>query len=406
MASTIEWIMLQEMFGYGSTKAQKIIDAYTSPDKLFAQRDFEYQNNTLLTQNDRKKLQNIDKYRVIAEKIVTDCEENDIKIITIDCEYYPDNLRNIYSPPLVIYYKGDITILKTEIAIGIVGTRNPSEYGIQVASIFSRDFAKYKVVTVSGLAKGIDTVVHRETLIANGRTIAVLGSGLGNIYPASNKELARVIMENGGLIMTEYPPTSPPMSYHFPIRNRIISAISKGVLVVEGTHKSGSLITAGHALTQGRDVFVVPGNIFSPQSEATNWLAREGAVIATSAKEIIEEYPYIHLETENKEDMGNIDERCVSVKIISDVDIIQEKIVIKENKNEEIKKEENKSTTLPPYLNELQKEVFLLIDKSPITSDEIARKLKIPMQKLLSVLTQLELFGLITATAGRTYILA
>ncbi len=402
MASTIEWIMLQEMFGYGSTKAQKIIDAYTSPDKLFAQKDFEYQNNTLFTQNDRKKLQNINKYRGIAEKIVSDCEENDIKIITVDGEYYPDNLRNIYSPPLVIYYKGDITLLKTEIAIGIVGTRNPSEYGIQVASIFSRDFAKYKVVTVSGLAKGIDTVVHRETLIANGRTIAVLGSGLNNIYPASNRELARVIMENGGLIMTEYPPTSAPISYHFPIRNRIISAISKGVLVVEGTRKSGSLITAGHAVAQGRDVFVVPGNIFSPQSEATNWLAREGAVIATSAKEILEEYPYIHLEKEDEKDTENTNVKCVSVKIVSEADIQKENTETTEKKIEE----ENTGTTIPPYLNERQKEVFLLIDKSPITSDEIARKLKIPMQKVLSVLTQLELFGLITATAGRTYILA
>ena len=388
--------MFQEMFGCGSTKVQKILDVYPSPDILFSKAKIEYENSRLFTSMDLQKLSSKEKFRASAERILEDCEENNIKIITYDCEEYTDNLRNIYSPPLVLYYKGDISLLKAPLSIGIVGTREPTEYGVQVTAKFCEELSDYGVVTVSGLAMGIDAVAHKQTLINNGKTIGVLGSGLCNIYPLQNKELARIMVNNGGLVLSEFPPKSPPSAFHFPIRNRIISGISNGVLVVEGARKSGSLITAGHATVQGKDVFVVPGSIFSAMSEATNWLARQGAIVVTSGKEIIEEYSYLNL----KRDSVRIETKKTDNN--KRVELISEATPIVEDKSLE-KKPKKKSTAPPAYLNDIQREIYLQIRMSPITSDEISRELDLPVQKVLTTLTQLELYGLVEVSAGRTY---
>lgn len=213
-----------------------------------------------------------------------------IEEIYIENENYPVQLRNIYNPPLKLYVLGNKEILKQK-AVAIVGSRDATEYGKKVAFQFSRNLSENGINIISGLALGIDTYAHLGTLQNNnkGKTIAILGSGLDNIYPKQNVELAKTIIKNGGCIISEYPLGTKPEKLHFPQRNRIISGLSKGVLVVEASEKSGSLITADFALEQGKEVFAVPGNILINTSVGTNNLIKQGAKLVTNYEEVLEE---------------------------------------------------------------------------------------------------------------------
>lgn len=182
---------------------------------------------------------------------------NKIKIITIQDKNYPEKLKYIYNPPKKLYVLGDESILnKTSIAI--IGCRNCSEYGRKVSYKFAQELAKRNIVIISGFARGVDTYAHKGVVSVKERTIAVLGCGLDVIYPAENKELYKQILQNGGAIVSEYPLGTDPLKQHFPARNRIISGLSDGVLVIEAKQRSGTLITVEHALEQGKDVYAIP----------------------------------------------------------------------------------------------------------------------------------------------------
>lgn len=212
-----------------------------------------------------------------------------IEEISFTSEKYPKQLREIYNPPKRIYVIGNIEILNN-VGIAIVGSRNATEYGKKVALKLSEDLSKRKIVIISGLAKGIDSYAHIGTLnVQNGKTIAILGSGIKEIYPKENIELARRIIKNGGCIISEYPPNDKPNKMNFPERNRIISGLSKGVVIVEASEKSGALITADFALEQGRDVFAVPGDIYSNTSIGTNKLIGQGAKLVITVEDILNE---------------------------------------------------------------------------------------------------------------------
>lgn len=211
-----------------------------------------------------------------------------MKIIYQAQKEYPEKLNNIYSSPAKLYLVGDELVLNKP-SIAIIGCRDASDYGKRVAFNFAYELAKEGFVIVSGLARGIDTYAHLGAVKANGKTIAVLGSGLKHIYPAENKELCNEIVKKGGAIITEYEPHIKPLPMNFPSRNRIISGLSNGVLVVEAKQKSGTLITVDYALEQGKDVFVIPGNITSTNSYGTNDLIKQGAKPVTNIQEIIEE---------------------------------------------------------------------------------------------------------------------
>ena len=212
------------------------------------------------------------------------------KIIKIDLEskFYPERLKNIYNPPKQIYCLGNLNLLNYKETIAIIGSRNYSSYGKKAANDFSFNLAKNNFCVVSGLARGIDSFAHIAALNSKGKTIAVLGSGLDNIYPKENINLAKRIVENDGLIISEYELGSKPLKQHFPARNRIISGLSDGVLVIEATKNSGTNITVDFALEQGKDVFVVPGNIYSVTSDGTNFLIKEGAIPVVSYRNILE----------------------------------------------------------------------------------------------------------------------
>ena len=206
--------------------------------------------------------------------------------ISINSRFYPEKLKNISSPPKELYCLGNLNLLNCK-SIAIIGSRNYSDYGKRAAKEFSYDLAKENICIVSGMAKGIDSFAHEASINAKGKTIAVLGSGLDVIYPKENKKLYEDIIKNNGLIVSEYPLGTPPRKQNFPARNRIISGLSNGVLVIEARKNSGTNITVDFALEQGKDVFVIPVNIYSKTSDGTNFLIKEGAIPVTNYKDIL-----------------------------------------------------------------------------------------------------------------------
>lgn len=242
-------------------------------------------------------------------------EKLNIKVVCLKDEDYPETLKNLAKPPLFLYYKGDFSLTKKEKIIAIVGTRKATVYGKNSCEKIVDELVDNNVVTVSGLALGIDAICHKRTLQRDGKTIAVVGSGLDIIYPSENKKYWKEIEEKG-LIISEFPLGTPPNSFNFPRRNRIIVGLSRGVTVIESKEKGGSLITAYLALEEGRDVFAVPGDIFSPASLGTNELIKKSeAKLITSGKDILEEYNWEILKNENKpgafDNLMNSDERKI-----------------------------------------------------------------------------------------------
>lgn len=226
------------------------------------------------------KKENLEKEFALVKKL-------GLKIITQDDQVYPENLKNIYDPPMLLYVKGELKP-EDKLSMAIVGSRRASFYGLSCAEKFASDLAGKGITIVSGMARGIDSYAHKGALKAGGRTIAVIGSGFNNIYPPENKKLAEEIAKCGAVI-SEFPLDMLPKKENFPRRNRIISGLSLGVLVVEAARNSGALITADFALEQGREVFALPGKVDSNTSFGTNGLIKQGAKLVSGVDDILEE---------------------------------------------------------------------------------------------------------------------
>lgn len=223
-----------------------------------------------------------------TDRVLLEYEKLGIGIITILNTDYPEILKQIDTPSIILYYKGDISLLKTD-CLGVVGTRRATAYGKSIGSKIVKEIAHEGITIVSGLAEGIDTVAHKSTLEVKGKTIAILGSGLLNIYPASNTQLSNDIVSNGGLILSEYKPSEPTVTYHFPVRNRIIAGLCKAVLIVEATEKSGSMHTKNYAIEYNREVFAVPARINDVYSAGCNRIIANGqARMLLNSGEIID----------------------------------------------------------------------------------------------------------------------
>ncbi len=251
------------------------------------------------------------------EEILLYLQKENIKVIALDDKKYPRLLAEIHDPPELIYYKGNLSCAH-EFCLSVVGARKYTNYGKRVVFDIVRGLAKNDLTIISGLALGIDALAHSATLDCLGKTIAVLGSGVNNhsIYPVSNNLLAKKIVEKGGAVISEFPIGTPPLSHHFPLRNRIIAGLSIGTLVIEAGVKSGSLITAYSALDSGREIFAVPGDIYSNNSKGTHSLLKRGAHVVTCAEDIIET---LNLEKASQfiENKKIIPESPIEEKIIS-----------------------------------------------------------------------------------------
>jgi DNA processing protein len=282
------WIALNLAPGIGARTGRMLLKEWGSPAEIFKTGRKELEKFGL----GRESVESLEKGEIIAEaeSQLKRLEQMGAKIITLEESDYPDLLREIPDPPLVLYVLGNYSPAAQLPAIAIVGSRRCSTYGRHAAEMLSCGLAERGIAVVSGLARGIDTAAHRAALDASGKTLAVLGSGLDEIYPKENKQLADEIRESGALL-TELPLGSPPLAQNFPFRNRIISGLCYGVLVVEAADRSGSLITARMAMEQNREVFAVPGNITSSNSFGPNYLIKDGAKLVQSCHDIIEELP-------------------------------------------------------------------------------------------------------------------
>lgn len=307
----------------------------------------------------------------IANKELILAEKNNIKILTYLDNDYPDQLKNIYDFPPVIYIKGNFD--KNDIfSVSVVGSRKPTNYGTIVTEKFCKFFAQNSITTISGLASGIDTQAHLSTLNNSGRTIAVLGNGLLECYPAGNKKLQEEISQKG-VILSEFPLTRKALPANFPRRNRIVAVLSLATVVIEAAEKSGSLITAELACEYGKDVFAVPGPIFSKYSQGPNSLIKQGAFVALKPEDVVEQ-----------------------VNLLSD--FIKKKAKTR-------KKEIEKNL---PLISQSSINILKMIQSSTVgmSLDEISLKSSVNVSEVSTILLDLELNGLIKAMPGQIYIRA
>lgn len=269
--------------GLGPSGARKLIDRYGSIKNVFSLSVKELRDSGIPL----KTAENIARWKQLPwEEEIKFCKENNISLISIDDNLYPRLLREIHNPPLLLYVKGTLPS-DSDICVAIVGTRNPSLYGIRIAEKFAEKLSLYGITVVSGMARGIDTAAHKGALKGGGRTVAITGCGFRYCYPAENRLLLEEIAKKGA-VATEFPSFIKPKPENFPRRNRIVSGMCKGVLVVEAGQKSGALITADLALEQGREVFAIPGRADDLTSKGTNYLLKEGAILVEEVEDIIE----------------------------------------------------------------------------------------------------------------------
>lgn len=297
------------------------------------------------------------------ERAFADLERAGVKIVTIRDESYPVLLKEIPHPPALLYIRGELTE-KDNTSIAVVGSRKFTSYGKTVAGDLARDLVKAGISVISGLALGLDTIAHRTAVEAEGRTIAVLACGVDSIYPATNRVLADQIIAGKGAVISELPLGTPPLKHHFPNRNRIISGLSLGTVVVEAAADSGALITARHALEQNRQVFAVPGSIYNPMSVGPNNLLKMGARLVTSAADILEELNLA----------SAIQQQLASADIVGDSE------------------EENK--------------ILAILTREPLHFDQIAKAVNFPASTVASTLTIMEMKGKVRNLGANQYVKA
>ncbi len=285
----IEWIALNMTPGVGPRAATKLLERFGSADAVFHARRGELESLRLKPETTESIIK-----REFHDKAVTELER--VKqlggdVLILDDGSYPALLRETDDPPPVLYVKGDWQACFEQPCVGVVGSRQCSTYGENASEMLSRDLASRGITIVSGLARGIDGAAHKGAIKGQGRTIAVMGTGIDNVYPRENNGLVREILANGGCLVTQFPLGTPPLKDNFPYRNRIISGLSYGVLIVEASERSGSLITARLAAEQNREVMAVPGNITSGNSFGTNYIIKSGAKLVQQWQDVVAELP-------------------------------------------------------------------------------------------------------------------
>lgn len=379
MSNKKYWVWLSLALGSG-VRTEEILSAFPDPKKLYEETESDRMSAGIFTKRQFEKLS--ETKMAEAERIISLCEKNRWQIVTPDDSVYPAGLRKIDDMPLVLYVDGDIGCLRGKVIIGVVGTRKPCYESIAIARKISSDLALAGAVVVSGGALGIDSAAHEGAMNANGKTVCVLGCGFGTGYLRDNEALRREISRNGALV-AEYPPFKEATRYTFPERNRIISGMSHGLLVVEAGERSGSLITAKRAAEQSRNVFAIPGSILTTAYNGANALIRDGAKAVSGARDILEAYAVIYPDRLN-------------LNAIPDTPIITEK-------NKEKKKAPTVKKRSAQGLDPDCSAVYNLFGEESLHPDEICAATGLPLTKVISALMQLQMEDYIEIDGGKNY---
>lgn len=396
------WIWLQTALGAGA-RTDEILAYFETPEELYLAGSREWRLSGLFTEKKITALGSTSPSE--TGRILRECHDKGYDIITPDSPYYPNRLKNLRDTPLVLYCMGDASVLSQELSIGMVGTRRASEYGVHTAQKLSYQLAEAGALIVSGGALGIDSEAHAGAMLAKGKTVAFLGCGLSFDYLRENASLRRAIARHGAVV-SEYQPFTPASRTTFPIRNRLISGLSLGIVVVEAGVKSGSLITAERALEQGRDVFAVPGDIIRSSFDGTNHLIQRGVKPVFSAADILCEYEYLY------GDLFNIENISSDISKMEYVDYRNYKksqtAPSRDDRAQSVKAEPTKAEPvikkeLPDGVSDEARLVYSAIGSEPVHVDDIVRKTDLKMNIVLSSLTELELFGCVESMNGKKY---
>lgn len=411
----VHWIWLATRPNMSDRQRAAVLNRFSDPEEIFFGDSDSIRTVEGMTEEAALSLQ--DRNLTASEEILRRCADRNIHICTYADAAYPARLRSIADPPMVLYYKGHLPNFDGNPVIAVVGTRKASAYGLTAAKRMGYQLAKCGAVVVSGLAFGIDGVAMAGAMTAGGTVVGVLGCGVDIVYPASNKSLF-ADTERCGCLISEFPPGTEPFKWNFPKRNRIISGLSCGVLVVEAPEKSGSLITARQAAEQGRDVFVVPGNIDVESFMGSNALLKDGAIVATSGWDVLSEYQALYPNkirkyTGGEHQTGYADE----VSAAADAEKTLPKVAQKTQspKRKRIKTGENDKKPIdkdekPPYIDldanmeglsaQGQQIVKLLREEDCLVDDLIAQT-GFSTGRVLAELTMLEIRGIITRLPGK-----
>lgn len=395
------WIWLTTKPRMNSYKIKKILQRFRTPENIYNAADKEIAGMITLESLDMAAL--ADKSMEKAEKTIAETERIGAQIVTIDDYEYPPKLRYSEYPPYVLYTMGDIDWhnIKT---MTVVGTRKCTEYGRYTAHSLCSSLVDAGFTIVSGMAGGIDAMAAKAAINAGGKTVAVLGSGIDVVYPAENADLYNSIVNGNGIVITEYPPGTKPLARNFPHRNRIMSALGDGVLVVEAPMKSGALITAKRAIDEGKNVFAVPGPIFKSEYMGTNQLIQQGAKLVMSAVDIASEYVFdrkelraMRYELRNDIHLGR-DDFIDKPKEVETSETKQSDIVA-----EDVKTETDTDDEIFTELNDEEKKIIKLLADRDYGADEMCRSLDIKISELNNMLLNLEMMGFISRIAGNNY---
>lgn len=378
-----DWLALTLVPGIGTAMFIRLLSRFRSPKNVLSASQGELQEVV-----GPKRAQRIRQYSEVAdigtqERLMA---EYDVELITLEDSLYPVQLAEIYDPPLVLFMRGELHEADQH-SVAIVGTRRATPYGMRMAEKFGRELAVRGITVISGMADGIDTAAHCGAIEAGGRTIAILGGGVDIVYPASNADLMHKIIRNG-CVLSQFPMGMKPSKGHFPYRNRIISGMTLGTLVVEAPLRSGALITARQAAEQGREVFAVPGHVGTDNSLGPHAMIREGAKLTETAEDVLVE---LDLPADLRQPIKQAvqeDEAVTSGPVHVDP---QTKPLIPK---------------VPPRLNvsEVEKDVMSVLSPDGSFVDEIAMACRIPISEALSSLTMLELKGLVRQYSGKRFV--
>ena len=396
------WIWLQTALGAGANTAD-ILSYFETPERLYLAGSEEWRLSGLFTEKRIEALKSSTPSQTAA--IFNECKARGYTILTPDNPDFPTRLKNLPDMPLVLYGLGDCSVIKDELVIGMVGTRNASRYGIETAQKLSYRLAEAGATVVSGGALGIDSEAHAGAMLAKGRTMAFLGCGLSCDYLKENAPLRRAITRYGALF-SEYAPLSAPTRSSFPIRNRLISGVSLGIVVIEAGVKSGSLITASRASEQGKDIFAVPGDIIRSSFDGANHLIRKGAKPVFTAEDILGEYEYkyaaLYDAQKASQPLSELDYvEYRKSKASEPVEKINEPVNVAAKPRTVARVSIN--TEPPKGVSENARRVFEALTHGEMHIDDIVRATNLKMNTVLSSLTELELFGAVVQMAGKKY---